>query len=349
MHYSKVYVNSFGYELPSKVVTSTDIENRLEPLYDALHLRKGQLEALTGIRERRFWEPMIAMHEGATRAARKAMHTSGVPAEDIGMLIYSGVCRDYLEPATACMVADGLGLKPRARVHDISNACLGVANGMIQIANAIELGQIKAGLVVACESCRQIVEATIERMLQRPDMDTFKKTVATLTGGSGAAAVLLTDGSFAGSGDPGHRLLGGVIRNAVRYNNLCIWGPDTGVRASGLHKMNTDSVGVLKNGITLAIDTYKSFREELALSDGEPDKIVCHQVGASHQRTLLQALGIPKEKDFTTFEFLGNIGTVSLPITAGIAAERDFLKPGDLVGFMGIGSGLNCLMLAIRW
>jgi 3-oxoacyl-[acyl-carrier-protein] synthase-3 len=349
MLYSNVFVNSFGYELPSKLVTSLDIENMLEPLYRALHLQKGQLEALTGIRERRFWEPMIMMHEGATRAARKALHASGIAAEDIGMLIYSGVCRDHLEPATACMVADGLGLGPDTQIYDISNACLGVANGMLQIANAIEIGQIRAGLVVACESCRQIVEATIERMLQRPDMATFRKTVATLTGGSGAAAVLLSDGSLVEAGHPAHRLLGGVACNAVRHHGLCIWGPDTGVEASGRHEMNTDSVGVLKNGVALAIDTYRAFRRELSLKPHEPDKIVCHQVGASHQKTLLQALGIPKEKDFTTFEFLGNIGTVSLPITAGIAAEREFLTPGDLVGFMGIGSGLNCLMLGIRW
>jgi 3-oxoacyl-[acyl-carrier-protein] synthase III len=25
------------------------------------------------------------------------------------------------------------------------------------------------------------------------------------------------------------------------------------------------------------------------------------------------------------------------------------LRPGDLVGLLGIGSGLNCLMLAVRW
>jgi len=43
------------------------------------------------------------------------------------------------------------------------------------------------------------------------------------------------------------------------------------------------------------------------------------------------------------------MGTVSLPITAAIARERDELRPGDLVGFLGIGSDLNCLMMAIQW
>jgi 3-oxoacyl-[acyl-carrier-protein] synthase-3 len=46
---------------------------------------------------------------------------------------------------------------------------------------------------------------------------------------------------------------------------------------------------------------------------------------------------------------LGNMGTVSLPLTAALAEERDFLRPGDRVGWLGIGSGLNCLMLGLEW
>ena len=59
--------------------------------------------------------------------------------------------------------------------------------------------------------------------------------------------------------------------------------------------------------------------------------------------------GRPADKDFTTYEYLGNMGTVSLPLTAAIADERDILEVGDKVAFLGIGSGLNCLMLGMEW
>ena len=36
---------------------------------------------------------------------------------------------------------------------------------------------------------------------------------------------------------------------------------------------------------------------------------------------------IPEEKDFSTFRYLGNIGTVSLPITAAIAYEYRLTNP----------------------
>ena len=65
------------------------------------------------------------------------------------MLIYAGVCREQFEPATACAVAADLGISPDAAVYDLSNACLGVLNGIVDVANRIELGQCRAGLVVS--------------------------------------------------------------------------------------------------------------------------------------------------------------------------------------------------------
>jgi acyl-CoA:acyl-CoA alkyltransferase len=346
MKYTRVRIASFGYELPPNVVTSEDLERRLLPLYEALRIQNGQLEAITGIRERRYWDPGFALHVGASRAARKTIEKSGTPSDRIGMLIYGAVCRENLEPASACAVADSLGLPRDCQIYDVSNACLGVLNGMVNVANAIELGQIQAGLVVACESAREIVDLTIERLLREKNMEVLRKTVATLTGGSGAVAVLLTDAALS---EKGPRVIGGVARSAPEHHRLCTWGPDTGIPGGTQHMAQTDSVKVLQNGITLGIDTYREFRKALALTADQPNKIICHQVGATHQRTFLDAIGIPADRDFTTFRYLGNIGTVSLPITAAIAAERGFLVPGDLVGFLGIGSGLNCLMLGIEW
>ncbi|MCP3952139.1 MAG: 3-oxoacyl-ACP synthase III [Desulfobacterales bacterium] len=344
MNYSDVYIEAIGYELAPNVVHTSDLETRLSTVYKKLHLQPGQLEALTGIRERRYWDPGFKMSTGAIAAGKKALARTAVSPESIGMLIYAGVCRDNLEPATACAVANALNIGSDALIYDVSNACLGVVNGMIQIANAIETGQISAGMVVSCESARQIVDTTIERLLTEADMEMFKMTIATLTGGSGAVAVLLTSKGLAAQS---HRLIGGIARNATIHHKLCTWGPDTGIPASAPLIMETDSVGVLQHGVALGIETYRDFREKLGLA--EPGKIICHQVGSAHQKTVLKALGIPVEKDFTTYQYLGNIGTVSLPLTAAIANERGFLESGDLVGLFGIGSGLNCLLMAVEW
>ena len=57
MKYSRVFIDAIGYELPPVVVTTQELEARLRPVYEALRLAEGQLEALTGISERRWWEP----------------------------------------------------------------------------------------------------------------------------------------------------------------------------------------------------------------------------------------------------------------------------------------------------
>ena len=126
MRYSKVYLESFGYHLPQQVVSTAELEDRLLPLYKELHIAPGQLEAMTGISERRFWEPGYSVTQGALEAARKAIAKTNVKPEDIEVVIYAAVCRENFEPASACYVAAGLGVSPHASVFDISNACLGV-------------------------------------------------------------------------------------------------------------------------------------------------------------------------------------------------------------------------------
>ena len=339
MKYTKVFIDAIGYELGPNVVTSSELEKRIIPMLEALHLPPGQLQALTGIRERRWWNPGFALSEGAARAARKALEQAGLSAADMGALIYAGVCREHSEPATATAVADLLGVKPATAVFDVSNACLGVLNGMLDLANRIELGQIKAGLVVSCESSREINDSMIAAMLADRSFDCFRLSLATLTGGSGAVAVILTDGSFGGEHKK-HRLLGGAYRSACEHHKLCIWHRDD---------MFTDASAALKHGVILGRQTWDDLLAELNMRAEDFGKVICHQVGGAHKKTILDALGIPEQKDFSTYEYLGNMGTAALPSAAAIADEREFLNPGDSVAFLGIGSGLNTIMLGLKW
>src|SRR5579863_4654151 len=164
MRYQRVCLESFGYTLPDEIVTSAEIEARLAPLYRRLRLPEGRLELMTGIRERRFWPPGTLPSEISIQSAEKAIAAAEIDKADIGCLIHASVCRDHLEPATACRVHHGLDLSEDCLIYDASNACLGLLNGMLQVANMIELGQIRAGIVVGTESGRPLVENTIARL-----------------------------------------------------------------------------------------------------------------------------------------------------------------------------------------
>ncbi|HEV3384489.1 MAG TPA: 3-oxoacyl-ACP synthase III [Gemmata sp.] len=374
MKYSQVHIEAIGYELPPVVVSTAELESRLAPVYEALNMKPGQLELLTGINERRWWEPGYSLSQGATAAARKALAASDITANEVDVLIYGGVCREQFEPATACAVAHELGVNSDAAVYDVSNACLGVLNGIVDIANRIELGQARAGLVVSAETAREINENVIDRMVRSKSAEMFRESVATLTGGSGAVAVLVVNEEL--SREKRRKVLGGVTQSALQYHSLCRWGMqsllpatvqtvekvfgyqarslvqrsiDFGLRHVMIPFMETHAGEVLKYGVDLGLRTWNKFLSKIGWGTDQLDKIICHQVGAGHRDAVLKALGIPREKEFSTFEFLGNMGTVSLPLTAALAEEREFLRPGDRVGFLGIGSGLNCLMLGLEW
>lgn len=359
MRYRNVSIAALGRELPPLVLTSAELEERLGPVYRRLGLPEGRLELMSGIRERRFWPDGVLPSEVASRAGADALSRSNIPRESVGCLIHASVCRDFLEPATANVVHDRLRLPRDCQVFDVSNACLGVVTGVTMVANMIELGQIEAGLVVAGENGKPLVDSTIAALLGDPTLTrrSIKGSFASLTIGSGAAAVLV---ARTGLVPEGRRLRGAVVRAATEHHRLCQGGAspaareagsvgDTGVGAGGALLMSTSSEELLTAGVSLARETFSLFLDELGWPAGSLDRILSHQVGRAHQRALFEALALPEERGYVTYDRLGNVGSVSLPISLALAADAGFVAPGHRVALLGIGSGLSTVMMGVEW
>jgi 3-oxoacyl-[acyl-carrier-protein] synthase-3 len=348
MRYQNVCLEAVGYTLPEEIVTSDEIESRLEPLYRRLRLPAGRLELMTGIRQRRFWPADMLPSQQSVVTAQRAIQAAGVEKKHIGALIHASVCRDHLEPATACGVHHRLGLRPDCMIYDASNACLGLLNGMVQLANMIELGQIRAGIVVGTECGRRLVETTIDKLNSDTTLsrDDVKLAVASLTIGSGSAAILLTDRELSRTQN---RLLGGVACANTHFHTLCQSGRDEAAADGMRPLMRTDSEQLLRHGVELAARAFEQFADILGWQADDIDKTFCHQVGQAHRKLLFQSLAVDPAKDYPTVEFLGNTGSVALPTAMALGIEAGHLKSGDHVALLGIGSGINCLMLGVEW
>jgi len=349
MRFNNVCIEGLGYHLPENKVSSTDLEQRLAPIYEKLKLPQGRLELMSGIQERRFWDKGVFPSEVATIAGNQAIENSGIEIEKIGCLISASVCRDFLEPSTASLVHHNLNLPEESFVFDVSNACLGVLNGICIIANMIERGQIMAGLVVSGENGGPLVNNTIETLLANyHDMDrnSIKSSFASLTIGSAAAGVLLVHKRISKNN---HVLLGGFSIAETQFNHLCRGNDDSGVNADWSPLMKTDSETLMQEGCRLAGKTWNRTREILGWENSEVKRVFCHQVGKGHRKLMYEKVGLDISKDFSTLEFLGNTGSASLPITLAMGVEKGILSKGDKAALLGIGSGLNCLMLGIEW
>ncbi len=344
MKFSRVCLHSFGYELPPNVVTSADIERQLAPVYERLKLPEGRLELMSGIRSRRFWDTGSLPSQGAILAGRKALLASGIDASAIDFLAFTSVSRDMMEPATASFVHRSLGLGPHCQIFDISNACLGFLNGMIILANMIELGQVRYGLIVAGETAEGLVQSTIKQLLTDATLTrkSIKPAFASLTIGSGAVALVMGDRKLK---DTGHRLVAGACRANTRHNDLCRGGQN----AEQGTLMSTDSELLLTEGVDTARMCWQSFLQESGWKKDSIDQFFCHQVGRAHAQQLFSTLELDPARNFETLPVLGNVGSVSAPITMAMGIEKRKLKPGQRGAILGIGSGINSLMLGIDW
>jgi 3-oxoacyl-[acyl-carrier-protein] synthase III len=304
---------------------------------------------MSGIKERRFWPKGTRPSDGAVLAGKKAIAASGIPPEEVDCLIFTSVSRDMMEPATASFVHNQLGLPERCLVFDISNACLGFLDGMIFLANMIELGQVKCGLLVAGETAEDLLQSTINNLLSDNTLTrkSIKYSFASLTIGSGAVALVMTHENY--SAGP-QKFIGGAYRANTSHNDLCQGGQcDTPGSDGSSTLMATDSEELMKQGIETARATWEDFIAELGWKPAEINVFFCHQVGQAHARLLFENLALDPAKNFETLAILGNTGSVSAPITMAMGIEQGVFRKGQRAAMLGIGSGINCLMLGVEW
>jgi 3-oxoacyl-[acyl-carrier-protein] synthase-3 len=339
MPFENVTIEAVAYELPPHRITSASLEEQVADTMERLGLEPGRLEGLTGIRERRLWDPGTEPGEAATLAARKVIDMTGIDPKKIGCLINTSVSRNYVEPSIACSVHDNLKLSPHCQNYDVANACLGFVNGMNNIILMIEAGLIDYGLVVDGETARLAIESTIKR-LQAPDatLETFYDNFATLTLGSGAVAMLLCHKDLS---QTGHVINDSVSLAATQYNKLCLGRMDY---------MRTDAHALLLAGVELGAATWKLACETIEnWSDETIDLYAPHQVSLRHTAAVCQQAGITMEKMHLNLYTHGNMGPAAMPTSLAMADEAGRLKAGDHVGLLGIGSGLNCTIMSVTW
>ena len=66
MRFEHVCIESVAYAVPSTVVTTNQLEASLAPLYRRMGIAHGFMEALTGIKARRFWDTGVQPSDAAT-------------------------------------------------------------------------------------------------------------------------------------------------------------------------------------------------------------------------------------------------------------------------------------------
>ena len=116
-----------------------------------------------------------------------------------------------------------------------------------------------------------------------------------------------------------------------------------------MNGMITDGTRLLHEGVALAQRAWATARASFGWGPEGVAEHAMHQVGATHHRAVLAALGLPPDRALASFPELGNVGAAGVPLTLARAVELGRVHDGDTVALMGIGSGLNCAVMGARW
>jgi 3-oxoacyl-[acyl-carrier-protein] synthase-3 len=257
---------------------------------------------------------------------------SGVPADQIDMIIVGTSTPDTVYPSTACLIQKALGAT-QAGVLDISAACTGFIYGASLAWGMIRSGLMKHVLVVAAEVNTSVVNWK--------DRDT-----CILFGDGAGAAVFSAHDASQGGGVLAMKLGGdGEYAPLLEMTNSgCRPAPDAPGRFIVMQGNET-----FKQAVRNMAECGTSVLEQAGLTADDVTLLIPHQANIRIIDAVASRLGVPPEKVFVNIEKYGNTSAATIPIALCEAFEQGRLKAGDVLVIDAFGAGLTWGAMAIRW
>lgn len=318
-----------GRYAPSQVLTNDDLAKRIETSDEWITSR-------TGIKARRMAGPNEQTSDMATAAGRAALEMASTRPEDLDLIIVGTISGDMPMPACACFVQAKLGAK-NAAAFDVSAACAGSLYGLSIADKFIRTGAAQRVLVIGVE--------LLSRLLDWEDRNTC------VLFGDAAGAMLL------GPSDQADR---GVLSTHLKSDGnltgiLNIPGGGSLHPASHemieqrLHKVKMNGREVYKIAVRALEEIVREALAANGLTAEQLDHVVPHQANIRIVDTVLERLGVPREKAVLNIDRYGNTSSASVPVTLDEAVRSGRIKDGDLVAMMAIGAGMAWGGSIIRW
>ncbi len=313
------------------------------------------IQVRTGIARRQYAAPDQATSDLAVPACAQALNNAGLKPEDIDYVIFATMTPDFFFPGSAPFLQRKLGLE-QVPCLDIRQQCAGFIYAL-QLADAlIRSGQYRRVLVIGAEVHASLVpwsEHSWSVALGDDDGPVSKEDYARNTEtrdrvvlfGDGAGAVVVearedgdqgvVDSLLHTNGDEAERLwtkaAGSAFRPYIRPEMI----------TSGDVTPVVEGRKVYALAVTFMPQVTLEILERNGLTIDELDLVIFHQANLRINEGVQKRLGLPDEKVFNNIQKYGNTTAGTIPIAYHEALEQGRAKPGDLVAFVGLGSGLN--------
>jgi 3-oxoacyl-[acyl-carrier-protein] synthase-3 len=327
-----IRITGVGAYVPDQRVTNDDLARRVDT--------SGEwISARIGILERRISAPDECPSDMAARAAQRCLSQAGIDKSEVDLIIVATASPDQIQPATACLVQEKLGIADRhCPSFDVNSVCAGfvvalsAAQGMMLAAP----GQFRHALVIGSDAFSKILDWADRRTC--------------VYFGDGAGAVLLSQ--TAGTESRMRFRLGSDGRGS-RYIEVPAGGTrltvDEKVLASRQHKFKMDGPKVWDFAVETVPRLIHALLADRGLAPSDVDLFVLHQSNLRMIETIMKSLGLSMDRTVTTLEAYGNTAAASIPLTLHRALETGRLRPGSRVLLCGFGGGLSWGAALLDW
>jgi len=341
-------ITGTGMYVPPKIVDNNDLSRIMDTSDEWIRVR-------TGIAERRFAGTDEATSDIAVPAAQQAMESAGLAPGDIDYMIFATMTPDYFFPGSAPFLQRKLGLE-HVPCLDIRQQCAGFIYGL-QLADAmIRSTQHRRVLVVGAEvhSCLQPWSKNSWAVAMGDSDGPVSEEEYTRNTEFRDRTVIFGDGAgvmvVEAEEKDDHGIMDCVIHtNGSQAERLWTKACGSTFRPYISHEMidEGDIVPIVEGRkvYALAVTAMPQVTIEVLERNGftvdDLDLLVMHQANLRINEGVQKRLGLPDEKVFNNIQNYGNTTAGTIPIAFHEARQQGRVKPGDLVCFVGLGSGLN--------
>ncbi|HEV2078900.1 MAG TPA: beta-ketoacyl-ACP synthase III [Allosphingosinicella sp.] len=310
-----------GSALPPNRVTNAQLAERVDTTHEWIVER-------TGIEARHIAADGETTATLATEAARNALESAGVSADQVGLIVLATATPDQTFPASATIVQTALGIDD-CIAFDVAAVCTGFLYALSVADSMVKGGMADYALVIGSE--------TFSRILDWED-----RTTCVLFG-DGAGAILLKAEDTEDSG-----ILATKLHADGRHNDLLF--VDGGVSTTGtVGKLRMKGKEVFRH----AVVNLASVLNEVMVAAGhhthEIDWVIPHQANKRILDATAKKLGLPPEKVVVTVDQHANTSAASVPLALDVAVRDGRVKRGDLLVLEAMGGGFTWGAAVVRY
>jgi 3-oxoacyl-[acyl-carrier-protein] synthase III len=344
----KSVITGSGIGIPKNVVPNDALARIMDTTDEWIRTRSG-------IQQRYFADPGQGSAELGMAAAQNAMQSAGRTHDDIDAVIFATMTPNFYFPGNGPVLQAKMGFRESIPTFDIRQQCSGFLYGLELADSLIQSGKYRRLLLVGSDVHTPFMpwENGWDTTIGREDRQVTPEEREANTRirdrlvlfGDGAGAVILE------ASENGER---GFVNSKLFTNGSnieALYVPGVGFRLRPYVTKEQvdrgdpipfmDGREVFKQAVSKMPESVREVCAAAGVTVGDIDVLLIHQANLRIVESVGKALGLPPEKVPHNIERYGNTTAGTLPILYHECVAEGRIKPGMLICFTALGSGLH--------